>query len=156
MAKKLTKKERGFVKDVVETGNATLAALKNYDIKAIDKENVAGSIGSENLTKPKIIKAIEDALPDDLLAERHLELLNKREKSIIEYDNEDVGGKKVYQVLDQPDTHAVSKGLDMAYKIKGSYKIGEGGGGVKVNVLIVDKGLAEKYGITPSPISDSN
>lgn len=107
MARDLTKKQKGFVDDYVKTGNATQSALDNYDIEASDKENTAGSIGSENLTKPKIqeaIKSIADQIPDSLLVERHLELLNKRDL-----------------IPNTPDTVAVSKGLDMAYKIKGSY-----------------------------------
>ena len=118
--KRLTKKEKGFVKDYIKTDNATLAAKRNYEIESPDIENVAASIGSENLTKPKIIKAIADAFPDQLLAEKHLELLNKREKVIIERKNDD--GSDVYEVLDQPETQAVGKALDMAYKIKGSYQ----------------------------------
>ena len=58
MARGLTKKERGFVIDVAEMGNATKAALNNYDIKSENKENVAGVIGFENLRKPKIQKAL--------------------------------------------------------------------------------------------------
>ncbi len=50
-------------------------------------------------------------LADDLLAERHLQLLNKQEVS------SDIEGNKIYQ----PDTQAVSKALDMAYKIKDKY-----------------------------------
>lgn len=113
MATKLTKKQKGFVKDYVKTGNATLAVINNYEIESVNKRDVAKSIGSENLTKPYIQKAIADRLPDDLLAERHLELLNKRE-IIKMYNGDGV-------VIDQPDTQAVSKGLDMAYKVKGSY-----------------------------------
>ena len=134
MANRLSKKEKGFVKDVVETGNATLAALNNYEIESDNKENVAGAIGSENLRKPKIQKAIADALPDDLLTERHLELLNKRE--VIKMFNGE--GK----VIDQPETQAVSKGLDMAYKIRGSYAPEK-----HLNVTLIsqaDRELAEK------------
>ncbi len=58
MATKLTKKQRDFVKDVARLGNATQAALNNYDIKSQNKENVAGAIGSENLRKPKIQEAL--------------------------------------------------------------------------------------------------
>ena len=119
MAKRLTKKEKGFVKDYVKTDNATFAAKNNYEIQAKDVENVAGAIGSENLTKPKIIKAIAEMLPDELLSERHLELLNKREKVIVSHKNKD--GDDVFEILDQPETQAVSKGLDMAYKIKSTY-----------------------------------
>lgn len=107
----LTKKEKGFVKDYVKTGNGTEAALKNYDTK---KYNTASAIATENLKKPHIVKAIlsiADQIPDKLLAKRHLELLNKREHIKIDDEIEDVG----------PDTQAVSKGLDMAYKLKGAY-----------------------------------
>lgn len=58
MARKLTKKQMGFVNDVAKLGNATLAALNNYDIESENKENVAGAIGSENLRKPKIQEAL--------------------------------------------------------------------------------------------------
>lgn len=96
---KLTKKQKGFVKDYVETGNGTQAALKNYDT---ENPLVAASIATENLTKPYIVKAIADRIPDDLLEEKHLALLNKEDEKGI-------------------DAQAVAKGLDMAYKLKGSY-----------------------------------
>ena len=123
-AKKLTKKQKGFVKDYVKTGNGTQAVINNYKIKSINKVDVAKSIASENLTKPYILeevkkeeKKIADMLPDELLGERHLELLNKREVFVTYRAN----GQKEYELIDQPDTQAVSKGLDMAYKIKSSY-----------------------------------
>lgn len=109
MANKLTKKQKGFVNDYVKTGNGTQAALNNYDT---DDETVASSIASENLSKPLIVKALAERLPDDLLEEKHLALLNKVERkytSTGELLSEDI------------DAQAVSKGLDMAYKIKGSY-----------------------------------
>lgn len=109
MARELTKKQKGFVKDYIETGNRGLAAKKNYDVK---NDNVARMIGSDNLTKPNIVKAIQDAIPDDLLAQRHLELLNKREIRFSQ-DGEELSNF--------PDTQAVTKALDMAYKLKGSY-----------------------------------
>lgn len=114
MATKLTKKQRGFVKDYVKTGIGSLAVKENYDVA---NDNVARNIASENLAKPSIQKAIADMIPDDLLVERHLELLNKREPT---------GGV---------DTQAVSKGLDMAYKIKKQYE--EGSNGSKsINIII--------------------
>lgn len=110
MATKLTKKQRGFIKDYLKTGNGTQTVIKHYKVNS---ENVAGAIASENLRKPKIRKAIEDMLSDELLRDRHLELLNKRE---IIKDSRGNG-----EVIDSPDTMAVSKGLDMAYRIKGKY-----------------------------------
>lgn len=102
MARELTKKERGFIADYAKTGNGTRAVLNNYDTTS---ENVAGNIASENLRKPKIINAIKsiaDSIPDELLIERHLDLLNSQGQFGI-------------------DVQGVSKGLDMAYKIKGIY-----------------------------------
>jgi len=106
MVKRLTKKQKGFVKDYVKTGIGEIAALNNYDIQAKDKGEVARSIACENLTKPYIVKAIEniaDKIPNELLVEKHLELLNKED------------------VLRGIDVNAVKAGLDMAYKLKGSY-----------------------------------
>lgn len=101
----MSKKQKGFVKDFIETGNATQAALLNYDVKdgKVPKERVAESIGSENLSKPIIQSAIADALPDELLTRKHLALLNKVDEN------------------GEIDVQAVSKGLDMGYKVKGSY-----------------------------------
>lgn len=103
--RKMSKKQKGFVKDFIETGNATQAALLNYDVKdgKVPKERVAESIGSENLSKPIIQSAIADALPDELLTRKHLALLNKVDEN------------------GEIDVQAVSKGLDMGYKVKGSY-----------------------------------
>lgn len=73
MKAKLTKKQRGFVKDYIETGIGSLAAKKNYNVA---NDATARAVASENLTKPNIINAIHEALPDDLLAKKHLQLLN--------------------------------------------------------------------------------
>lgn len=112
---KLTKKQRGFVKDYLETGNGTEAAVRNYGVK---DRSVARSVGSENLAKPYIIDAIAEALPNDLLAEKHLELLNKKEVLI---RNNVTSGEIEVVPTGEIDVQAVSKGLEMAYKIKGSY-----------------------------------
>jgi len=54
----LTKKQAGFVADYLDTGNGVQSALKNYDTTDY---STAGVIAFENLKKPKILKAIEDA-----------------------------------------------------------------------------------------------
>lgn len=107
MAKRLTKKQKGFVKDYIDTGNGSLAVKRNYDVS---NDLTARVIAHENLTKPNIVKSIAESLPDELLAERHLELLNKREYV-----------KVGEEIVDSVDVQAVSKGLDMAYKIKSTY-----------------------------------
>lgn len=53
----LTKKEKGFADDYIDTGNGTKSALKNYDTEDI---STAGVIAYENLRKPKIQKYLID------------------------------------------------------------------------------------------------
>lgn len=74
MATKLTKKQRGFVNDYADTGNATIAVKENYDVS---DDNTAASIGSENLTKPKILEALKELGFDSNNAKRVVgEILN--------------------------------------------------------------------------------
>lgn len=46
----------GFANDYLDTGNATQAALNNYDT---DDYMTAAAIGSENLRKPQVIEYME-------------------------------------------------------------------------------------------------
>jgi phage terminase small subunit len=117
MANKLTKKQKGFVKDYVETDNATQAIINNHP-NVVDRI-VAKSMGSENLTKPYIIEAVKelkktlaDAIPDDLVTEKHIALLNKTEKKFNQ------SGELISEEI---DTQAVKAGVDMALKLKGAY-----------------------------------
>lgn len=58
---KLTIKQEVFVEKYVETGNATEASMVAYDT---ENREVAKVIGSENLTKPYLKKAVEDKRAD--------------------------------------------------------------------------------------------
>lgn len=123
MSKGLTKKQKGFVKDYLETGNGVESALANYDTTDY---STAGAIASENLNKPKIVNAIQEALPDELLARIHLEGLNATKRS-------GTGGMRIgigedgkvndfgHTDIDEPDYAVRHKYLDSAYKIKGTY-----------------------------------
>ena len=71
---KLTKKQAGFVKDYLETGNGTQAALKNYDTT---KPEVANAIAVENLQKPSIQAYLESK--SNRAAERVVELSEQKE-----------------------------------------------------------------------------
>lgn len=64
MARKLTKKQKAFADEVIETGNGTQSALKTYDT---EDYSTAGMIASENLKKPKIIEYIESHAPGAML-----------------------------------------------------------------------------------------
>lgn len=111
---KLTVKQKRFVAEYVKDGNGTRAARESYEVA---NDVVAGAVAYENLKKPQVSNAIAEALPDELLSLRHLELLNKREVFAVRMPD----GRMEKELTDLPDTMAVSKGLDMAYKIKGSY-----------------------------------
>ena len=151
--RKLTKKQRGFLKDYIETGNGTQAALKNYDIKSSNPERVASVIAAENLTKPSII----ESLPDSLLVGKHLELFEQKRVDYFVFpknltDDEIVehvrsAGIEVITVratekgkmafYSMPDSQAIKGGLEMAYKIKGTYAP-EKSVSVNVNVNTTD------------------
>jgi phage terminase small subunit len=65
--RKLTPKQRRFVKYYLETDNATQAVIKaGYDLGGKhggnDPDNTARAIGSENLAKPAIRQAIDNAM----------------------------------------------------------------------------------------------
>lgn len=56
MAQKLTKKQEGFAKDYIETGNATLAVKENYNVSS---DNSAAVAGSRLLRNTKVQEYIE-------------------------------------------------------------------------------------------------
>lgn len=61
---------------------------------------------------------MDEHMPEDLIALRHTELLNKRARRNIK----DKDGKVIeYDVDDGPDTPAVVKALELAYKLRGSF-----------------------------------
>jgi hypothetical protein len=102
--RKLTKREQGYIKDVTKGESKRQAVLNNYDVKNLDG---AGSMADAIEKRPEVkkkLQSIADAIPDELLIKKHLELLNS---TIGENDKIDVQGVKA--------------GLDMAYKIKSTY-----------------------------------
>ena len=117
---KLTKKQRGFVKDYIDTGNGTQAALKNYNIEGKNPEGIASVIAVENLAKPSIKEAIQslaERIDDDKLYKVLDEGLEAG-KTVFKNNNstgeiEEVGYEADYAVR--------HKYLDTALKIKGAY-----------------------------------
>ncbi len=108
---KLTKKQRGFVKDYIKTGNGVQSAMKNYDT---DDYSTAGSIAVENLQKPAIqnaIMSIAERISDDDLVRVHNEGLNAS-RTIKSTDE---------STIVEPDYAVRHKYLDSAYKIKRLY-----------------------------------
>lgn len=61
---------------------------------------------------------MDEHMPEDLIALRHTELLNKRARRNIKNSKGEV---IEYDVDDGPDTPAVVKALELAYKLRGSF-----------------------------------
>jgi hypothetical protein len=79
---------------------------------------------------------VDKHLPDSILVTRHLELLNKRESHVV---SAGPGLGSSIEMTDQPDTAAVTKALDMAYKLKRKYPqegLPPGSGNPIVNILV--------------------
>jgi phage terminase small subunit len=112
-------KKKEFIKEYIENGNNATKAVK--DVFGIKDDNYAGVKGNRLLRNDKIqnaIKSIADQIPDSLLIEKHLALLNKEE--VITKNNMTTGEIDIVST-GQIDPQAVKAGLDMAYKLKGNY-----------------------------------
>ena len=121
-------------------------------------EKSAGVIGSNKAQVPAIAKKIQslaDRIPNDLLVRKHKALLNKKEIAYFVFSNamqddeikehlalngldcinikQTEKGKYAYYTTD--DTNAVSKGLDMAYKLKSLYAEDNKPQGGTVNIV---------------------
>ena len=67
MSRKLTKKQKDFADEYIETGNGTKSALKAYNVKPnkeegngkTKEESTAGNIATMNLTKPNVIEYLK-------------------------------------------------------------------------------------------------
>lgn len=149
--KKLTRKQKAFVDEYVATGNGAQSALKAYDLKSSQPELIAASMAAENLRKPHILDAIQEALPDEVLGEKHRALLNstRLEHMVFplgpkdgEIDDTKLTDEEIVLLLASVnctvrkivhgdiarhvyfwsvDSSAVKGALDMAYKLKGLY-----------------------------------
>lgn len=129
---KLTKKQRGFVKDyLLLDENGTQAALKNYKINTKhgtkNEYQVAASIATENLNKPYIIEAIEvkrkslrqalldKGIDEDYLADKVNVLLTAEKKTF----RNNVSTGEIEEIGVEPDFTAIDKGLKHATTIFG-------------------------------------
>lgn len=125
--RKLTKKQRGFVKDYAIEENGTKAALNHYDIKGKDKRVIAANVATENLSKPYIVEAIENermtlkqalikqGITENRIAEKVDVLLNAQKKTF----RNNVTTGEIEEVGVEPDYTAIDKGLKHATVIYG-------------------------------------
>lgn len=101
MSDALTKKQRGFVEDYLETGNGVESALKNYDT---DDYSTAGAIASENLKKPKIIEYLQSK------SQRAAEIIFQIAES---GENDSVRLNASKDILDRAGHKAVEKSISL-------------------------------------------
>ena len=99
----LTPKQHGFVKDYLETGNASLAVKSNYNVK---NDATARSIGRENLTKPNIRAVIVKQLADTGIGEKEMQLLTSTLKR---------------NIAQTKDLSASNRAIDITLKLVGAY-----------------------------------
>lgn len=117
---RIVPRHRRVLKNYIEGG---MVSLK----QAIKKEGYSDIVAETpaNITLSKSWSALlREYLPEDLLAQRHNELLGKREFEFVEEpDPSDPKGKRRIMVKKDigPHVGAVSKALEMAYKLRGSY-----------------------------------
>ena len=113
MAKQLTRKQREFIQGYLETDNGTKAAMVVYDVKS---ERVAASIASENLTKPNIRTAIDEALRrKNIGPDRWATVLDRA----LEAETELVIGPG--QTKTKPDYGIRLKAVDLSAKLADAY-----------------------------------
>jgi len=112
MTRRLTRKQSAFVAKYVETGNATEAGFAAYDTN----RDVARSIGSENLTKPDIRRAIDEALKaHDITPDRWAKVLD----SALEAESEMIIGPG--QTKTRSDHATRLKAVDLSAKLADAY-----------------------------------
>lgn len=104
--------------------------------KAVADSGVDVKNPAEMVKTKTFRKAFEEAFPDEYLNVKHKELLEKRNfREIGTIKDKDGNTKKVYEDMG-PDVAAVSKGLEMAYKIRGSFAADKGPVEKKTNTSI--------------------
>lgn len=101
---------RAIVEHMTTTGSGITAAM-------IAQSYSPASANIQSVTKTRSwAQLMEEYLPEDKLAQRHMELLDKRDIRL-------VGRGKRTQVIDEgPNVPAVKAALEMGYKLRGSFK----------------------------------
>jgi len=112
MTRRLSMKQSVFVEKYLETRNATEAAFTAYDTN----RDVARRIGSENLSKPDIRRAIDEALKaHDITPDRWAKVLD----SAMEAESEMTIGPG--QTKTRPDHVTRLKAVDLSAKLADAY-----------------------------------
>lgn len=93
-------------------------SMRNVMLKAGYSEATAVNPSAKLISSIGWQKLLDKYLPEKMIAERHRQLLDKKELVI---RNNNKTGKLEVLETGQIDAQAVSKALDMYYKLKGTY-----------------------------------
>src|ERR1700687_365731 len=139
---KLTPRRARFIKELVKGKSLTQAA-----VNAGYSEKNAGQSGHQTLTRiqqrmPEVLES--HGLTDDILIEKYLKpLMNAKETVFAKFEGE---------ITDRCDVIAWGPrrdGLDLAFKLKGSYAAStEEGRGPSVQVIVLDVVTPDRSAIT--------
>lgn len=105
---KLTKKEQGFVLGLAEGKSPTESAMTSYDCK---NREVAKTLGCRMAKDPDISTALSDVMSQEGIPKR---------RRI----------QRLGDLIESNDLSAVSRGLDMSWKLDGSYVPDRSEGGI--------------------------
>ena len=104
----LTRKQRVFADEYINSGNASLAVKKAYNVK---NNQTARSMGSENLTKPNIREYIEEQAIDAM--SRIVELsINATSEGVRLRANQDIVDRGGYKKAENVNLRIEQNELD--------------------------------------------
>ena len=147
MEKKLTLKQTKFIKYYFENGGNATQAARQAGYKGNDQTLCV--VGGENLRKPFILAAIEEikkknGLTEELLLQKHLQLLNaKRTQSCdVHIKNENgkwVANENSNDFIEVDDNNVQLGALKLAYELEGKLKqkLEVVGGGLGTKIILI-------------------
>ena len=119
---KLTKKEKVFVLNLADGKNATESAFVAYDCKTRD---VAKTMGCRMAKDPDIELALADIMAQEAIPRRRRV-------------------QRLRDLIESKDLSAVSRGLDMSWKLDGSYSPEKHDVIVDIRALVLQAEIEEK------------
>lgn len=147
MEKKLTLKQTKFIKYYFENGGNATQAARSAGYKGNNK--TLGVVGEENLKKPYIRAAIErikkkNGLTEELLLQKHVQLLNAKRVQSCDVYLKDENGKFVANensndFIEVDDNNVQLGALKLAYELEGKLKqkVEVAGEGLGTRIVII-------------------
>lgn len=120
-SKHLTKKQKAFADEYLETGNGTQAALKVYDTESV---KTAATLASENIRKPKVQQYLEDKA--ERAAEVIFELLENAQNETVKLNaGKDILDRAGLKPTDKSENTSTVKIIESSKEGIDKYKLYE-------------------------------